>query len=144
MSLVSSVQTSLPWAQTCDEDIGSSRSVAASKVSIVAIVCSRSSRIAPRTVAAISLAPSIEYARAGGHVGVSHGSQTRIPGWSPVGQAREHVAEVARQAPPEPHARAREPPSDRSRRIEAPRDPLRPGFELGGRHARRFEHTVLL
>src|SRR5215467_329160 len=54
MSFVSRVQTSFPCAQTCEEGIGSSRSVAASKASIVVMVCSRSSRIAPRTVSAMS------------------------------------------------------------------------------------------
>src|SRR5215813_973978 len=53
MSLVISVQRSLPWAQACDEDRGSSRSDASSNASIVAIVCSSNSRTAPRTVAAI-------------------------------------------------------------------------------------------
>src|SRR5215467_14157624 len=53
MSLVISLQRSLPWAHACDEDRGSSRSDASSNASIVAIVCSSNSRTAPRTVAAI-------------------------------------------------------------------------------------------
>jgi hypothetical protein len=44
---------SFPCAHACDDDIASSRSDASSKASIVAIVCSISSRIAARTVAAI-------------------------------------------------------------------------------------------
>src|SRR5687767_5163430 len=53
MSLVISVQRSLPCAQACDEGIASSSSDAASRASIVTIVCSRSSRMASRTVAAM-------------------------------------------------------------------------------------------
>src|SRR5215475_9936422 len=57
MSLVIRVQRSLPWAHACDESIVSSSSEAASNASIVAIVCSSSSRTAPRTVAAIDVPP---------------------------------------------------------------------------------------
>src|SRR5262252_1580594 len=62
MSLVISVQRSLPWAHAWDEDRGSSRSDASSNASIVAIVCSSNSRTASRTVAAIgtSRRPSVD------------------------------------------------------------------------------------
>src|SRR5215470_18901467 len=53
MSLVISVQAFLPWAHPWEDAIASSRSDASSKASIVTVVCSSSSRIAPRTVAAI-------------------------------------------------------------------------------------------
>src|SRR5215470_2130058 len=79
MSFVSRAQTSFPWAHTCDEDIGSSRSVAASNASIVVIVCSRSSRIAPRTVAAMSCLRWADESF-GGHEysGQSHANAPRI------------------------------------------------------------------
>src|SRR5205814_4398968 len=53
MSFVISVQASLPWAQAWDDGIASSRSDASSNASMVTMVCSSSSRIAPRTVAAM-------------------------------------------------------------------------------------------
>src|SRR5215831_1917826 len=60
MSLVISVQRSLPWAHACDEDRESSRSDASSNASIVAIVCSSNSRTAPRTVAAMGSSRTAE------------------------------------------------------------------------------------
>ena len=56
----------------------------------------------------------------------------RIPRRSRVPQPREHVAHVPGKIPPDPRARAREPADDRSRRVEAARDPLRPCLELRG------------
>src|SRR5215831_17901492 len=68
----------------------------------------------------------------------------RIPRRRRIRETREHVADVPRKTPPEPRARAREPAGDRSRRVEAARDPLRPRFELRGRHERGLEDAVLL
>src|SRR5262245_19260798 len=59
MSLVISVHTSLPCAQACDEDIGSSRSEASSNASIVTIVCSINSRMASRRVAAMGTSTQV-------------------------------------------------------------------------------------
>src|SRR5262245_3571253 len=53
MSLVISVQTSLPWAHACVEDIASSWSDASSNAPMVTIVCSSNSRMASRRVAAM-------------------------------------------------------------------------------------------
>src|SRR5438874_11591110 len=53
MSFVISVQASLPWAQPWDDGIASSGSDASSNASMVTMVCSSNSRIAPRTVAAM-------------------------------------------------------------------------------------------
>src|SRR5438093_11551267 len=61
MSLVMSVHTSFSCAHGCDDDIGSSRSDASSKASMVLIVCSISSRIASRTVSAFCSSPSIRH-----------------------------------------------------------------------------------
>src|SRR5512134_1692445 len=53
MSFAMRVHASFPCAHAWDDGIVSSRSDASSRASIVAIVCSISSRIAPRTVAAM-------------------------------------------------------------------------------------------
>src|SRR4029450_2479972 len=53
MSFARRVNTSLPCPPACDGGIESSRSDASTRASIVAIVCSSNSRIAPRTVAAM-------------------------------------------------------------------------------------------
>src|SRR5215469_3929182 len=60
MSLVISVQRSLPWAHAWDEGKGSSRSDASSNASMVEIVCSSNSRTASRTVAAIGASRGAE------------------------------------------------------------------------------------
>src|SRR4030095_14297193 len=60
MSFVMSVQTSLPCAHACDEGMASSRSDAWKSASIVAMVCSSSSRTAACTVAAIGASPPVE------------------------------------------------------------------------------------
>src|SRR5262249_32614434 len=57
MSFVISVQASLPCAHACEDGIVSSRSDASSSASMVTMVCSSNSRIAPRAVLAIG-APS--------------------------------------------------------------------------------------
>src|SRR5262245_46715635 len=64
MSFVISVQTSLPWAHPCDDGIASSRSETSSNASMVTMVCSSSSRLAPRTVAAMGIPPSVDCHRA--------------------------------------------------------------------------------
>ncbi len=62
----------------------------------------------------------------------------------PRRETREHVAQVAREIPPDPHTRAPEPADNRLRRVKAARDPLRSGLQLRGRHKGGFEHAVLL
>src|SRR4029450_1623542 len=69
---------------------------------------------------------------------------SRIPRRSRVRETREHVAYVAREIPPDPRAGAREPPDDRTRRVEAARDPLCPCLELRRRHEGGLEDGVFL